>query len=82
MVTMEPGARRYVAKKRGVFLLVAIAGTLRQVGPEHALPPGLRARPLHGQSFVPSVQVVDHVVVIVVLVVVKVVVLEESGPVT
>lgn len=59
---------------------MAIARAFGKVGPEHALAPGLGARPLHRQALVPPVQVIDHVVVVVVLVVVQVVVLEESGP--
>lgn len=82
VVAMEPGARRYVAEEGGVFLLVADARALGEVGAQRALAPRLRARPLHRQPLVPPVQVVNHVVVVVVLVVVQVVVLEESGPAT
>lgn len=83
MVAVEPGARRNVSEESGVFgRLGGWVASLGEVGAEHALAPGLGARPLHGQALVPPVQVVDDVVIVVMLVVVQVRVLEEPRPET
>lgn len=84
MVAVETSAGRDVAKKGQVPAggsRQQRAGAFGEVCAQCALAPRLRARLFHWQPLIPSVQVVDHIIIVVVLVVVQVGILEKFGPV-